>query len=47
MSFTTNAWVKAADSTPESDSALDKPWQPLADNDDDGGDHATEVDPEI
>ncbi len=44
MSFSSNAWDST---TPESDRTLDKPWQPLADNDDDGGDHTTEVDPEI
>ena len=45
MSFSSNAWTQAADTAPESEPG--KPWEPLADNDDDGGDHTAEVEPEI
>lgn len=46
MNFSNDTWLKAADATSQG-SDLGKPWEPLADNDDDGGDRTTQVDPEI
>ncbi len=46
MSFASH-FTAAESNAPESDRALSKPWEPLSDNDDDGGDHTTEVEPEI
>ena len=47
MSYVERNWNAADSSLPESDRALSKPWEPLADNDYDGGDHTVEVEPEI
>ncbi len=49
MQFSSNNWLKTTDSAslePDRD-GTGKPWGPLADGDDDGGDRTTEVDPEI
>ncbi len=52
MSVTSDSWINAADSAdpaaPERDRILTaNGWGPLADNDDDGGDHTTEVEPDL
>ncbi len=49
MRWNNSTYSNAADSSAQErdPSLLDEPWKPLRDNDDDGGDHTTEVDPEI
>ncbi len=48
MRFLSNTYLNATDNAQERDpSPADQPWKPLTDNDDDGGDQTTEVEPDL